>query len=289
MSVIVDLSITKSNDRAEPPSRLAEIYPEGDSSALFHLRLPEDDPRTQMVMEELRRSGWDSSTNKSASADSSHRYWSAFWREYSHEDLVRCKWLLPLPLGSAIGLTRDVGGHIELDLTIRGFPEGCDLAGTGNTWSVIPDRVKCQLEPLGLRHVSFRETVLNDVRDGPGVPLAWNDYPESEPWWELSSDLVLPPMSPKMVILDWNKSRVSRGYEGPCFLKDPDDPRVRYPEPHYRMDDLRSVGDWDLALTFERTAARDDARLLIASKRFYDAWWERGLKADWVPVRLDSD
>lgn len=288
MRVIADIRVTKSAIGTPLATRLAEIYPEGNGPALFHLRLAEDDPRTRAAMDELRRGGWHPRAGSSGLADASHRYWIAFWREYAPDELARCRWLCPLPLGSVVGLTRDKGGRIELDLTIRGFPEACDLAGTGSSWSVVPERVKSQLESIELSHVRFRETVLRDVRDGPSVPLEWGSYADSEPWWELTSDIVLPPMSPRMMILDWEKNRVSSGYDAACVLKDPNDPRVRYPELHYRAEDMRSVGEWDLALTFERTAARDDARLLVASKRFYDAWRECGLRADWVPVRLDG-
>jgi hypothetical protein len=106
-------------------------------------------------------------------------------------------------------------------------------------------------------------------------------------WWELTSDFELPPLSPAMDLRDNNGNPIARGevsngchrYEG-LYI---------HPELHYRAEDLETMKPCDLAWTAESFGGvpSADARVLIASNRFYRFCVDHALKTEWVPVRID--
>jgi hypothetical protein len=159
---------------------------------------------------------------------------------------------------------------------------------------LIPDRVKRILEGFQGVGVAFKPTVLDESRSPEmQILISWDDVGDevrSEPWWELTSNLLMPPVSKDQDLVD-SKSRpvISRSplpEKGVRFVED----NYAEPELKYDRDSLATMApvEFDLARTYEALAPdpKDDQRLLIASKRFYEFWTKNGLKCEWVPVRI---
>lgn len=100
----------------------------------------------------------------------------------------------------------------------------------------------------------------------------------------MTSDLILPPVSPVMIIRDRHGNQVEPSYEKMCSLHDPGCPECRDVELHYRRSDLATIEPFDLALSFEQRPAR----FYVASRRVYDVCKRHNLQAGWMPVRIDE-
>ena len=131
-------------------------------------------------------------------------------------------------------------------------------------WYVVSDMVKKILESGGLIGLHFRETVLK----GKSV------YAADQPLWELDSNLTLP----KMVNSLLNEHSVV-----PCYAID--ERPYRYGEPHYRQHELRAIGDFDIARTFEPLGY---AQGMVVSHRLYQHCLKNKIPIEGRPVRIDS-
>ena len=156
---------------------------------------------------------------------------------------------------------------------------------------LIPERVKRLLEKDSLKHVVFKPTI---AVKGTGLakecqaPLAWTEV-GTPPWWELSSDLVLPPLSPSMDLRDDKGNPIAPGDCSKGCV--PKEGHFNHAELHYRQRDLAAVEPFDVALTFETFGPRGPTKRpsLIASQHFYRVCVDHGLSTNWIPVRVDRD
>lgn len=151
-------------------------------------------------------------------------------------------------------------------------------------WMVVSDRVKRIVDGLNMRHVVFRPTIL--VRgegrpDDPTVP--WSEV--GDPWWEISSDYALPPLSSSVQITAQDgtpfESYETQNLELREGLYD-------IPEPHYRRSDINSAEPFDLALSHEHIGKPPLQQMRIASQRLYLVFRKHKIRAAWTPVRIDD-
>ena len=150
---------------------------------------------------------------------------------------------------------------------------------------IVPERIKRQLEAAGLLRMVFRQVVpMTAPMDGD--PTTWSKT--REPWWELRSDLVMPPLSATAQLRDMNARPIQNGdfSRGVILFDD----FCSYPERHYPSSALRSMPPFDLARSFEPSGYPEhDYHFLIASRRFYEFARENEFDVRWVPVRIDPD
>jgi len=107
---------------------------------------------------------------------------------------------------------------------------------------------------------------------------------ENFPIWEVTSDLVLPPLSPKCKFCDcYGGSEYTDPTKG-CTIDD----GLYVPTQHrYRESDLSSVEPFDTAHTREAFGFGLASHRLIVSQRFYQFCKKQKFKMWWYPVVLD--
>lgn len=261
--------------------------------------LPTDDPRVAQALFILERAGckpWMPADGKYPSPP--NEFLVAYERVYEEGDFIGSQFVevhpdylfkdsAPRQLGG--GRTALEAGRL-LELGVTHLSNSCDCAFTeaGYYGFVVPDRVRRLLEGGGLGGISFRDTVPLVPGGLAGRPVPWSEV--GEPWWELTSTLVMPPVSPTMDLRDPDtRQRMSPGETANgCYRYDG---LYRPVELHYRVQDVQSMSPFDLAHTAESFSgrARPDPlqRSLVASKRFYDFCRENSLQIGWVPVRIE--
>lgn len=122
-----------------------------------------------------------------------------------------------------------------------------------------------------MQHVAFAPTTV--VGDDAGR--------YSGHYWELKTDLRLPPLSPACRLIDLDGSPYIAGESRGCIVDDGFEPaELRYEAPR-----LSATSPFDLART--REPIGEDRGMLVASKRFYDFCQALNLPMDWIPVRID--
>jgi hypothetical protein len=130
-------------------------------------------------------------------------------------------------------------------------------------WIVVSHATRRLLENGGLAGMQFREVAIR----------SHSIHASSEPFWELSSTIVLPSMvnSVPDATVAWDPMRhVILGSFG---------------EPHYRENDLQGLGAFDIARTSELLAGGDPA--LIVSQQFYQHCLKNRIPLEVRPVWID--
>ena len=221
-------------------------------------------------------------------SDQSKYYQLSLHRQYSPEDLEEFE-LFELHAPSEAGLLsveRISDG--TLSVPAIGFPDDLetddwDFMGDAalGEWHIVPDCVRDILAAA-----QFAHQVLLPVE----AEVPPNPQKGVRSYWELTSDFVLPPVSPSMVRLDDNCKRVWPGRPtGGQRIEG----LYNRAELHYRGSDLRTLEPLDVARTFEsfwgpdNNQRRPDYCPLVVSKRFYNLCRDHGFKIDWVPVHID--
>ena len=120
----------------------------------------------------------------------------------------------------------------------------------------------------------FKETVL----------VGKSAEPLPGPFWELTSDLVLPRLAnTRQLIYGYNSAPFDGDYSKVLILTDGFYTTAEY---HYRASDLRAIEPFDVAVVSENLGGFPDK---IVSRRFYEFCKKEKLRMEWVPVRIDPD
>ena len=149
---------------------------------------------------------------------------------------------------------------------------------------VVSDRLRTRMEQAGFQHLVFRETTTNKP---PKPPLPG-------PYWQLWSDLILPPLSPRMFLFGEKDQPYERiafdgDYEKNWFPREGEFPPdvLFFPmELRYEPGVLEALPPFDLALTRELIGSTS-LRALVVSQRFYQFCAAEKLPMRWLPVRTD--
>jgi hypothetical protein len=161
-------------------------------------------------------------------------------------------------------LKRDDSGRLMLPARQSGTSIKIG-SGMFNHWFVVSEFVRKVLEDAELAGLLFRETVLK----GSSARAT------TEPLWEIDSNIKLPKMT--------NSYRNEHSVV-PCYVID--ERPYRYGEPHYRQQDLRPLGQFDIARTFEPLGSEP---ALIISQSFYQRCLKHKIPLEVRPVRIDPD
>lgn len=110
---------------------------------------------------------------------------------------------------------------------------------------------------------------------------------EEDVWWELVSDIILPPVSPSMTLVTREFKPFRGDFSEGCLRREE---FYVHPELHYRREDLEQFEAFDAAYTYEMFAEhpRNDNRAMVVSNKFYQVCKEHNLRTGFVPVRLDD-
>lgn len=161
-------------------------------------------------------------------------------------------------------LKRDNSGRLMLPARQSGTSIKI-ASGMFNHWFVVSDLVRKVLEDAELAGLLFRETILK----GSSARAT------TEALWEIDSNIKLPKMT--------NSYRNEHSVV-PCYVID--ERPYRYGEPHYRQQDLRPLGQFDIARTFEPLGSEP---ALIISQSFYQRCLKHKIPLEVRPVRIDPD
>lgn len=218
-------------------------------------------------------------------------------RDYTEHDLNQYQYLRATTGRTWPGGWRGDDGMIPLPRTFFPKRQLREWAYHTDEILLVTSLFRSCLEQGGLSHLQFRptqvwsdtDTVLVDTKPVTFVPrtppprcLSWDEIGE-EPWWEMTSDLVLPRVAPSMPLGSQEGDSQERTFGVWVYNNNP------VWELNYRDEDLKQVEPFDAALTFERwRGSRDENRFLIVSQRFRQAVLKHGLGMGFVPVHVEG-
>lgn len=208
-------------------------------------------------------------------------------RVWEQSDLDVAEYLWLQVKKPTIGLFVEREGSQVLCTQADGLPKGrVGLAG----WEpavFCPDAIRQRLEAATFRHLRFGVLKIKRRSTGPDL---FEDVPGHTPWWQLQSDRELPAMCEvierSIVRGSMPPLPTTRDHRGNVVLSEPPFGDL---QPRYLESEWRERTPFDVAASYERTGIGEFGRMLVVSKRFYDFCEREGLKADWVPVRIDPD
>jgi hypothetical protein len=218
-------------------------------------------------------------------------------REYDESDLSPCEYLILSSPGFADADPPLHNGCLRILMKPSG---GSAFSSHYDFQSVVPwpgtrvvsDRVRKLLEDSGLKRVVFKPTFVIPAGKRPSSDISalpWDGF--GDPWWELTSELTMPKLSPRAILLNNKGQRIADDFSDGCFLRegiDSLDALINPPEPTYRRSDIEALGEFDVAVMFEPMGGHPLAshHPLIVSNRFYRFCRKHKLKVNFVPVRI---
>jgi hypothetical protein len=142
---------------------------------------------------------------------------------------------------------------------------------------IVSDKLKGLMEAAKLKGAMFK----------PVEIVGRGKEKFKEPAWELTSNLVMPPLS-KACMLEGDEAMrpYEEGKDVYCSVASGHYTRAEY---HYNEKDIRPLEPFDVAVTHERLHRVEwNLRDLVVSQRFYQFCHEHKLKVeDWFPVVVD--
>lgn len=296
MNVIHEFMIEPSSCSTETFSALRGLAPPGRGlRGSLSCGFNEQDPKLHTFMTILRDAGLNPRLEPWRKlADKEYVY--NIRREYTHSDYMQCDYLHIVSCGQSPWVGWLSENKHTLILKHGGRPWSARDASFADTGlPLCSSRLRANIEQQGLRGVQFRPCELRRNPSDPdgGRVISWSEV-NDEPWWQITSEVTLPPLSPVMTLLDvQGKPQRVRGvwpWEGAYELA----------ELHYRAADLAALvpitpGDcgvkmttpFDAALTFEHIRGLYEHQQLIVSRAFYELSKELCLPWEFVPVRVD--
>lgn len=272
--------------------RLCDIYPdgrqvkrgwEGGVVDSFWCFLPSDDPRVEQIIGAFRDAGFHPWTDRTRD-ERPDEYMLNLIRKYDHKDYEAAEYLEPSPEVYVEGMRMTKDGALRI--TKKTVRPGILLATAGAGDDVVSSRFLESIRSASLLHVLTRPTELYDdqaVIDDKWSPhvVPWPD--PAEALLELTSDFILPPLSPSMRIEYEDGTKFDGDFERRYVIREG---LYRTPELHYLASSLEGLEPFDLACSFEWWGT-EFSRRTIASKRFYQFCVDQGVETEWVPVRID--
>lgn len=263
------------------------------SRGILRCDMRSDDSRLLRILDEMASGGFTPWVEMSRARNAAREYELTQYRKYDEDDWATCELLRLTPFeypypssDDAEVMERTVDGLARV--AVEEIPPRVDFLRAEGASALVPERVRSVLEGAGLRGILFRPTVPIRVVDAraPIVDCSWNDFPER--WWELTSDVVLPPVSPSMAIASLSGKPVIRGATSVCSVSDGTG-FFGHPELRYVRAELEALGPFDLAYSFEGPSPSGRDRAIVVSQRFYQACRKHNLSVSWVPVHVESD
>lgn len=260
---------------------LRKIYPDGrDNPRIYSVKVAEADPRGQQLLDYLASRGftvWD--TRQTRRADEFALY---FERAYDQADFEAARLMEVSPEPYVDDAERTPEGLLRLSVAEMP-PEGVDFALVQAPCIVVSSRIRKLMEREAMAHLVFRPTEIAGTDE--------ERKRHAGGYWELTSDLLLPPMMPPCTLVDAvDFSVVGPDHEWPYLMREGEHvPEVLFTpaEAHYSAAAIERLGPFDLALTLENFGD-EYSRWIMASPRFYRFCVAQRLEAKWTPARIDA-
>ncbi len=141
-------------------------------------------------------------------------------------------------------------------------------------WIVIPDNTQKILDAGNFKGLEYGEVALRGT----------SAKASTEPFWELKSSLTLPKMANTARFVTVGHVPFDGDYTKIVWI---DDTPYRAGEIHYRENDLKAQGEFDVARTLEKYMEPHPA--LVVSQRFYQHCLKNKIPLAVEPVRIDTE
>lgn len=262
-------------------------HPAGASrSGGFELRLPDDDPSTLDAVRMLDEYGLQPRKQLQKMERGTY-YWARPNYEYEPSDLDRADYF-SFVAGTAVNSSPGADGAGILvnakDLRRKfAIAEARSSSGT-----IVSNATRRRIEEEGLIGADFLP--IGVVKGKPSATpkvLSWDEI-GVEPFWHISSSVVLPTLHPKCLTLDRGGSPCNGNYEKGCYLMEGEFPAG---ELNYLRSDIEQCEPFDIALTLEPFGNAPDpySHKLVVSKRFRKFILKLDPKSFWLPVYVHSN
>ena len=194
-------------------------------------------------------------------------------RCYESADLIGARFLI-LERQKQIQLEEERDEQGRLLMAASKARAGRKVGRIYPNWIIVSDSTRRILETGNFKGLEFGEVALK----GTSVNAA------KDPFWELKSSVTLPKMAntDRFVMVD--SVPFNGDYSKTVWISDPP---YRTGEIHYREADLKALGDFDIAYTFEHYM--EHHRVLVISQRFYQHCLKHKIPLEVEPVRIDPD
>lgn len=246
------------------------------------LELKADDPDATKMEHLLRLAGLKPSVGGSRQSDD--EYYTNRSRQWDLADLDGAEFLWLRVQTPRISIFVEDNDHRCFCAEHKELPKAKWCLGGNGLLAFCPEEVEELLIQEEFDHLQLRPLkVKRRIRGHPYFVVVEN----ARRWWQLMSDLTLPPFAPSI-----RKQRLTDGAvvdRHDAGNVECTEPPYRELQPAYLKSEWMSVPHFDVAMSFEhRLMPSDLIRWLIVSKRFYEFCKKVGLKADWVPVRFEE-
>lgn len=251
---------------------LARIHPDGvcgNQNHAFRCMLPSDCLEVSKLLERLKQAGLRPST-RGVSRKEGEEFAVAVHRRYDYTDLRLCRFVECMPLDWLAHPKTDASDHIVANA--REIKSGVSFMRyfAVEYRILVRDDVKRVLNSASLSNVLFKPVHINPV---DGVDRAW---------WELTTSVIAPPLSPTLAITVRGKS-AQRGETG--YSWGFSEGIYAYPELRYLRSDIDALGETDLALTYEGCSG---TKRMIVSQRLFETCAANDIEVNWLPVHVDE-
>ncbi|MEX0775083.1 MAG: hypothetical protein WD042_05140 [Phycisphaeraceae bacterium] len=243
----------------------------------------------------LNDAGWERQWSGLYAAN---RYQYAIGHRYDAQDFEACELLQTYSAQPTEDLDTGWGQEGKLRIEYRDLRKKAKRRMALGIGSVIlvSASMRKMIEDSQLGHARFRPTLLENTQESlegrVHQLLPWSKAPDG-PWWELTSDVVLPPVTERTPLEDKDGKPVKPDFSSGCW-EAPVNFEIGHL--HYARSALKKLPRFDIALTHEHWSnghfPADPFGWLqrrIVSQRFYRFAVEHKLKVDFRPVEIDED
>lgn len=262
---------------------LSRIFPEGVHGASqngFYAVLQANDARTSAILSILDNAGLRPWVSNGHMPVRGKDYILHYQRVYESADLLNYECIELCPLGEG-RIEKGQARSITQSTTVIREPGRIEMCRIGPSSSFVTvQRARDALEAAGLQGLKFRP-VIKQYNS-----IDYDLYDEDDTWWEIDTDIVLPPVSPSMTLLTRHHQPHPRDLSEGCYRREG---FYLLPELYYRRADIERLAPFDVARTYEYFGAPTPFdRAMVVSRRFYEVCLEHNIRSHWIPVHLED-
>ncbi|MEO7716583.1 MAG: hypothetical protein ABIY70_10290 [Capsulimonas sp.] len=256
-------------------NHISETFPQYIRYSTLDFELPFEHPDLQRALRMLEEAG--ATPVGSLYPRSGEKFRLYITRTYEDADLDAARFLIPRHLYDVTFKVDMQGKPVMLVDAAFWRKPGNDYAGANVNNILVSETVTEKIHDLGMLGIEMHPVI---VKGGPRLGV--------KKYWRLTSDIVMPPLSPSMIMLDENGEPYNGDPARECYLRDSRSlpgAMIADAEFHYRKEDVEGM-DFDLAYTQEKLFSRS-VPYPVVSQKFYQMAKSLNLAIAWKPVRLD--
>jgi hypothetical protein len=278
MQILASILLYQERLQKNEVDELLALHPRALATAsYFQCELPHEDERIQQLRSLL--DSWGFAPCRHANFAKTYRF--ALLRKYEAADFAQAEWLVPMGPWDSDFAAEDPERENDGQLLIPRayFKRKRFVDRLDHDHLIISTDMRQALDEAGLSGMLYREA----------KPAKGRSLVKQGSLWEVTSAVLLPPLSPCCELYDAAGARV-HGQQGSPAAGLRFEEGFYHPEEfHYRRSDFAGFPPVDFALTCEWLGEGRPSRHLLVSNRFYHFCKAQGLDLYWIPVRIDPE